>query len=197
VGHLTPPIRRNSSSELADADGLRRRFWRHEVTRRPFMVPPSLLHPGAPPQVLGSSYFAAKRRNHRRPKITSAQSSSSRSSATVLDSPDPVEHTIQLPSPCHSSSTPSWCQKPPEHRRCPHLHRDLIASDENPSHSEHLLSLLCKPSDLKWTHKIRSLKNDWVSDLGRSDPFKSNGQRCRSDRRGTLQSGTATCRLPV
>jgi hypothetical protein len=28
--------------------------------------------------------------------------------------------------------------------------------------------------------------------LGRSDPFKSNGQRCRSDQRGTLQSGTAT-----
>jgi hypothetical protein len=32
-----------------------------------------------------------------------------------------------------------------------------------------LLSPLCKPSDLKQTHKIRSLKNDWVSDLGRSD----------------------------
>jgi hypothetical protein len=32
-----------------------------------------------------------------------------------------------------------------------------------------LLSPLCKPSDLKRTHKIRSLKNEWVSDLGRSD----------------------------
>jgi hypothetical protein len=55
---------------------------------------------------------------------------------------------------------------------------------------------LCKPSDLKRTHKIRSLKNEWVLDLGHSDFFKSNGQHCRSDRSGTGQSNHAACRLP-
>jgi hypothetical protein len=100
--------------------------------RRPFMVPPSLL------QVLDSSYFAAKRRNHRRPKITSARSSSSRSSAMVLDSPDLVEHTIGLPSPCRSLSTPSSV---PEATRASRLGRDLAAGDLQETLIGEILSL--------------------------------------------------------
>jgi hypothetical protein len=126
--------------------------------RRPFMVPPSLLHPGAPPQVLGSSYFAAKRCKHHRLKITSARSSSSRSSAMVLDSPDLVELTIGLPSPFRSLSTPSLV--PEAARASPSLSAWMRPRRRRPAGNPNRWDSLpdsSRPSDFDLTHQIDPL----------------------------------------
>jgi hypothetical protein len=77
----------------------------------PSLLPPSLRH-GAPPWPVSLVQSAADREEHRRPKLTAALRSSSRSLPLLLEAIHVVDHTNEF-------AEPRWIPLRP--RRCPKI----------------------------------------------------------------------------